>query len=90
MSTDVIEDPDLWAALGTLSRGERAALILHVIEGYTYDEIAQKLGVSVGTVGSWLSRGKARMRANLEGEDDHGRLRSGPPTQTEPVGDDAR
>ena len=56
-----------------LSRGERAALILHVLEGYSYEEIlATALDVPSGTVGSWLSRGKARMRETLERENDDG------------------
>lgn len=65
VSRDVIKDPGLWAALGALSRGERAALILHVLDGYSYDEIAQGLQVPVGTVASWLSRGKLTVSRRL-------------------------
>ena len=59
-------DPDLWAALGELDRHERAALFLNSLAGYTQAEIAELLGVPAGTVASWLSRGKARLRARLE------------------------
>lgn len=59
-------DPDLWEALGELDRGERAALVLNVLDGYTQAEIAEGLGVPPGTVASWISRGKARLRARLD------------------------
>jgi RNA polymerase sigma-70 factor, ECF subfamily len=58
-------DPDLWRALGGLDRSTRAALILTVLEGYSQDEVAKAFDVPRGTVASWLSRGKARLRAAL-------------------------
>lgn len=65
-------DPALWEALGRLGRSERAAIVLHVLEGFTYDEIAERLKVPPGTVASWLSRGKAHLRGFLT--DETGRL----------------
>ena len=59
-------DPDLWEALGRLDRRHRAALILHVVDGYTYPEIAAALDVPSGTVASWLSRAKATLRRDLD------------------------
>jgi RNA polymerase sigma-70 factor (ECF subfamily) len=59
-------DPDLWRALADLDRCTRAALVLTVLDGYTQDEVAEMLGVPRGTVASWLSRGKARLRGVLE------------------------
>jgi RNA polymerase sigma-70 factor (ECF subfamily) len=61
-------DPDLWTALAGLDRRTRAALILTVLDGYTQDEVAAAFGVPRGTVASWLSRGKSRLRAVLEAE----------------------
>jgi len=58
-------DPDLWFALAELRLEHRAALVLSVLEGYTHDEIGQLLGVPAGTVSSWLSRTKARLRVLL-------------------------
>jgi len=58
-------DPDLWSALAQLDRRTRAALLLNVIDGYTHAEIAVMLGVRPGTVSSWLSRGKERLREAL-------------------------
>lgn len=56
---------DLWESMQKLPVRERAALILSVLEGYTYAEIADKLGVPEGTVASWISRSKARLRKDL-------------------------
>jgi RNA polymerase sigma-70 factor (ECF subfamily) len=58
-------DPDLWFALAELRLEHRAALVLSVLEGYTHDEIGAMLGVPAGTVSSWLSRTKARLRVLL-------------------------
>jgi len=40
-----------------------------VLDGYTQDEVGELLGVPRGTVASWLSRGRARLRAVLEERD---------------------
>jgi RNA polymerase sigma-70 factor (ECF subfamily) len=58
-------DPDLWAALAALDVRTRAALLLNVVDGYTQREIATLLSVPEGTVASWLSRGRARLREML-------------------------
>ncbi len=60
--------PDLWAALGELDPQHRAALLLSTLDGYTHAEIAAMLGVREGTVSSWLSRSKERLRAILGDE----------------------
>ena len=62
-------DPDLWAALQELDIRPRAALLLNVVDGYTQAEIARILDAPVGTVASWLSRGRATVRAQLERTD---------------------
>jgi len=59
-------DPDLWLALSALDRGTRAALVLTVLDGYAQDQVAEILSVPRGTVASWLSTGKARLRDVLE------------------------
>jgi RNA polymerase sigma-70 factor, ECF subfamily len=58
-------DPDLWQAIADLDARHRAALLFSVLDGYTQAEIAQMLGVPPGTVASWLSRAKARIRERL-------------------------
>ena len=59
-------DPDLWRALGDLDRRTRAALVMTVLDGFTQEEVAEILGVPRGTVASWLTRGRARLRVVLE------------------------
>lgn len=55
-------DPDLWRAISKLDPATRAALLLTVLDGYTQEEVAQALGVARGTVASWLSRARDRLR----------------------------
>jgi RNA polymerase sigma-70 factor, ECF subfamily len=59
-------NPDLWRALNGLDARTRAALVLTVLDGYTQDEVAVVLGVPRGTVASWLSRARDRLRVVFE------------------------
>ena len=62
-------DPDLWRALQALDLRTRAAIVLSVLDGYRYQEISAMLDVPAGTIGSWITRGKAQLRSILgEGE----------------------
>jgi RNA polymerase sigma-70 factor (ECF subfamily) len=54
-------------ALQSLSLSYREAVILRDIEGFTYEEIAETLGINVGTVKSRLARGRQELRQRLEG-----------------------
>ena len=47
---------------------ERAVLVLHHLEGYSLIEIAELLGVPLGTVKSRLHRGVQTMRAALDAD----------------------
>lgn len=60
------ERGELWEILRQLRPRERAALLLSVLDGYSYAEIGQMLGVPDGTVGSWISRAKAKARVAPE------------------------
>jgi len=62
-------EPDLWIALGRLEPEHRAALLLSTLDGYTHEEIGRMPGVRPGTVSSWLSRTKERLRSLL-GDDE--------------------
>lgn len=56
----------LMSALATLARPFREAVVLRDIEGLSYEEVAAALEVSVGTVKSRLSRGRAELRRRVE------------------------
>jgi RNA polymerase sigma-70 factor (ECF subfamily) len=58
-------DPDLWRALSRLDRRTRAAIVLTSLDGYSQDEVAAMLDAPRGTVASWISRGRDRLRAEL-------------------------
>ncbi|RMI47349.1 RNA polymerase sigma factor [Actinomadura harenae] len=60
-----LAQPRLAAALRTLSRKERDALLLAAFTDLTRDDIAVALGIPVGTVGSRLNRARGRLRAAL-------------------------
>jgi RNA polymerase sigma-70 factor, ECF subfamily len=64
----VVADLDLWTALADIEPRQRAALLLNVVDGYTHEEIAVMLDVRPGTVASWLSRTKERLRVALREE----------------------
>jgi RNA polymerase sigma-70 factor (ECF subfamily) len=53
------------AALGQVPEVFRTVVILREIEGFTYEEIAEILGVNLGTVKSRLTRGRAVLREVL-------------------------
>ena len=55
----------LQAAFAELSVEHQAVLTLRVVEGLSYDEIAQSVGVPPGTVMSRLSRARAELKARL-------------------------
>ena len=53
---------ELSAAIDALSADHRAVLVLADVEGFSYEEVAQATGCSVGTVKSRLSRARGRVR----------------------------
>lgn len=56
---------DLERAIAALPAGARAVFVLHDIEGYTHEEIAESAGVAVGTSKAQLSRARALLRKAL-------------------------
>ena len=54
--------------LGGLSDDHRFAMVMVDVEGHQYDEAAESIGVSIGTVKSRLNRARARMRDCVQQE----------------------
>jgi len=46
---------------------QRAVLLLVMLEGLSYREVADSQGVPIGTVMSRLARARAHVKASLEG-----------------------
>ncbi|MGD9684601.1 MAG: RNA polymerase sigma factor [Candidatus Obscuribacterales bacterium] len=53
-------------ALAKLPESQRAVLVLHDMEGFSYQDIASIVGTSIGTVRSRLHYGRLKMRELLE------------------------
>lgn len=53
-------------AIDGLAEGFRTVFVMHDLEGYTHEEIAEVLGIATGTSKSQLSRARARLREELE------------------------
>ena len=58
---------DIERALASLVEEQRAALLLVVLEGLCYREVAEVQGVPIGTVMSRLARARAQIKACLDG-----------------------
>ncbi len=59
---------DIARALEELAEEQRTALLLVVLEGLTYREVAEVQGVPIGTVMSRLARARLQIKAYLDGE----------------------
>jgi RNA polymerase sigma-70 factor (ECF subfamily) len=59
---------DIGRALEELVEDQRTALLLVVLEGLTYREVAEVQGVPIGTVMSRLARARMQIKAYLDGE----------------------
>jgi RNA polymerase sigma-70 factor (ECF subfamily) len=55
----------VWTALSALPFDQRVAVVLREIDGLSYDEIAESLGIAVGTVKSRLARARLNLRSAL-------------------------
>jgi RNA polymerase sigma-70 factor (ECF subfamily) len=59
---------DIERALATLVEEQRTALLLVVLEGLTYREVAEVQGVPIGTVMSRLARARMQIKTFLDGK----------------------
>ena len=53
-------------ALAGLPEGQRSALVLFHVHEASYEQIAQTLNVPIGTVMTWIFRGRRRLRDAME------------------------
>lgn len=65
---DPLEHDRLVRALGLISGDGRSVLLLVVLEGYTYAEVASILDIPIGTVMSRLSRARRNLGDILRGD----------------------
>lgn len=59
---------DIERALAELVEDQRSALLLVVLEGLSYREVAEVQGVPIGTVMSRLARARLQIKAYLDGK----------------------
>jgi RNA polymerase sigma-70 factor (ECF subfamily) len=57
---------DLERAIAALPEGARMAFVLHEIEGFQHEEIAEQLGVTAGTIKAQLHRARKLLMKALE------------------------
>lgn len=62
---DVGEVMDVERALATLPEGSRHVVVLQAVYGYSHEEVADMLGVAVGTCKAQLHRGRRLLRERL-------------------------
>jgi RNA polymerase sigma-70 factor (ECF subfamily) len=56
------------AALAQLDPDSRAALVLHAVYGYTYEEVAARLEIGLSAAKMRIARARSRMRCRLHEE----------------------
>ena len=85
---DSVMDERLQVALGALPEAFRTAVMLCDVEGKSYEEIAQSMGSSIGTVRSRIHRGRTMLRRLMNSpikpvkSDERGRVQQLPPLFT--------
>lgn len=58
----------LQRGLASLPADQRLALVLRDVQGLAYEEIAQAMACSLGTIKSRIARGRARLRDYLKAQ----------------------
>jgi RNA polymerase sigma-70 factor (ECF subfamily) len=61
----VIDRIALKNAIAELPNGYRNVFVLHDVEGFEHEEVARKMGISVGTSKSQLHKARLKLRTLL-------------------------
>lgn len=64
-AADGAEVMDLERALASLPAGSRHVVVLQAVYGYSHEEVAEMLGIAVGTCKAQLHRGRKLLRERL-------------------------
>lgn len=62
---DAAEVVDVERALATLPEGARHVVVLQAVYGYSHEEVAEMLGIAVGTCKAQLHRGRRLLRERM-------------------------
>ena len=62
-----LDNAEVVQALQSLSRRQRECLVLRYFEGYSESEIADTLGISIGSARTHVHRGTNALRAAMGG-----------------------
>jgi RNA polymerase sigma-70 factor (ECF subfamily) len=65
VAADSAEVVDVEKALATLPEGSRHVVVLQAVYGYSHEEVADMLGIAVGTCKAQLHRGRKLLRERL-------------------------
>ena len=69
-ASDILESAQehrrLHGCLGELEARQSSAIRAAFLDGATYEQLAQRMGVPLGTMKSWIRRGLLKLRACLE------------------------
>ena len=74
---DAVLHKEFLRAFARLPAIQREALVLSVIEGQSYEQIAGQLGVAVGTIKSRVCRARDRLTQDMMGDDEESVLEPG-------------
>lgn len=68
----VVDRIALKKAISLLPAGYKSVFILHDVEGFEHEEVARRLGISIGTSKSQLHKARLRLRAMLRNSEQPG------------------
>ena len=64
-ATEQPDQIDIESAIAELAPGYRAVLVMHDVEGFTHEEIGERLGITAGTSKGQLFKARRVIRARL-------------------------